>query len=225
MMEKTPMKPKIVPADASPTGYEMQISHTLDYTAADLRGPFTPDPYGWSWENIRPTDVVRLTAPKKFTELVIRSKDAFKRATINHSSSEPRNDGRILTWFWLEPSLRSMPVSYDPLVRPNVLKEPRTISAEDSPSGTALRIIQTISLSHADIRQNAKQKLRYQWPFKDMVVGDAIEVIAPTHFANQAGVTGAAYRRKDGSITMRSKRYSPSPDGRRSVLIWCEAAE
>jgi hypothetical protein len=46
---------------------------------------------------------------------------------------------------------------------------------------------------------------RRKWPWRDMQVGDYVDVIAPSDYIRQVRSTALSYARPDGSVRMRAK--------------------
>jgi hypothetical protein len=213
-------------------GLTLPVAYKLEYTAKDLANPFRPCPAHWSWVNIRPGEAGKILAPSAFISEVMTAAQACSEAHIAFQLGAPRGDGRVQAVFWAEPDrMRSAPAGHDPLSVANVERVSDTIPADASPTGLVLRLTHKLHFTHADLRAHhktaqiaGKPRYRYSWPFKDMEPGDAITLIAPVNFANQVAVTASScLPRRDGSAVVRARRMPVSSDGRREVLIWCEA--
>lgn len=201
-------------------GIERKVFLNLSFTAEQLKTCFV-DPTTWAWEELHPTNCVRILAPRNFILRVVAHTESYDKANIRQRAKGSRGDGRMQVVFWNEPLMRTGTVGYDPLLKPNVTTCSIPVSAGESPNGKPLTIIKKVHFTHRDLRLNMEPK-DLMLPHKELAPQEAFLFRAPKEFARMKVVGAASYMASSGETRIRYRKMKDYEDTTVGYLVWCE---
>lgn len=192
------------------TNEKPNIVQRIDLTDEDVHQPMFVNPIYWPWKNLKRGESIVVVAPASVVNHAIKAACNHPRTTITYKRSfKIRDDGR-------EAVLLTCVQKVDRYVRVSERLEGR-----GSPNGKPLDVIVRMRFT----AQDAMEKTRHTWPWKELRPGEAAIISGPRSFMNQVSVTAAGYTHPACDRKIRSKRGPVNPDGHREVIVWCEAIE